>query len=50
MSSKVICWWSGGVTSAVSCKVEPLFGTNGMCGTNDLIERKESENQINFTE
>ena len=32
------------------CKVEPVFECNGMCGTNDLIERKESENQINFTE
>lgn len=29
-------------------EVEPLFECNGFCGTNDLIERTESDGQINF--
>ena len=27
---------------------EPLFECNGFCGTNDLEQRKETENEINF--
>jgi hypothetical protein len=30
------------------CKVEPLFECNGFCGTNDLSDRKETEDEINF--
>jgi len=30
------------------CEVKPLFECNGFCGTNDLIPRSDSENQINF--
>lgn len=30
------------------CKVEPLFECNGFCGVNDLIERNDSEDYINF--
>lgn len=29
-------------------KVEPLFECNGMCGINDLSERKETEKEINY--
>lgn len=32
------------------CKVEPLQECNGFCGTNDLIERNETESQINFSD
>ncbi len=28
--------------------VKPLFECNGFCGTNDLIPRIETENEINF--
>lgn len=31
-------------------KVEPLFECNGMCGINDLSERKETEKEINYAE
>jgi PP-loop superfamily ATP-utilizing enzyme len=59
-SDKVIAWWSGGITSAVACKIAiDLFGKencrvimidtkNGFCGVNDLSERKITEGQINF--
>ena len=30
------------------CKVEPLFECNGMCGTNDLIKRSKTENELNY--
>ena len=29
------------------CKVEPLFECNGMCGINDLIERSQTEKELN---
>jgi hypothetical protein len=29
-------------------KVEPLFECNGFCGVNDLIDRKDSERDINM--
>ena len=29
-------------------KVEPLFECNGFCGTNDLIQRVETEKEINY--
>jgi PP-loop superfamily ATP-utilizing enzyme len=31
------------------CKVEPLFECNGVCGINDLVERSNTEGEINFT-
>jgi 3'-phosphoadenosine 5'-phosphosulfate sulfotransferase (PAPS reductase)/FAD synthetase len=30
------------------CKVEPLFECNGFCGINDLVERNNTEKEINF--
>jgi hypothetical protein len=30
-------------------EIEPLFECSGFCGTNDLIERNPTENEINFT-
>jgi len=31
-----------------NCEVKPLFECNGFCGTNDLIERSNTENEINY--
>lgn len=31
-----------------NCEVKPLFECNGFCGTNDLIERNNTEKEINY--
>ena len=38
------------ISEMPECRVEPLFECNGMCGTNDLVKRNNTEEQINYDE
>lgn len=48
MSNKIICWWSGGITSAVACKVAiDLFGKEN-CQVLMMDTRNEDEDTYRF--
>ena len=40
---KIIGWWSGGITSAVACKI-----AIDMYGVNDLSPRSQTELELNW--
>jgi hypothetical protein len=46
---KLICWWSGGITSAVACKVAlDLFGTDNDCRVIMIDTNNEDEDTYRF--
>lgn len=50
MSRKIICWWSGGITSAVACKIAiDLYGTDN-CRVIMLDTKNEHHDTYRFME
>ena len=46
---KIICWWSGGITSAVACKLAiDMFGSNNECRVIMIDTQNEDDDTYRF--